>query len=669
MNDSSYTALFSVEALNDVLEGYRVTRQIGHGSMGVVFEAEQQRLRRRVAIKVLPTSMALRTRTVKRFLREAAAMGRLSHENIVSVYEVGSIRNLHYFSMKYVEGPPLDRVLKAGPLAIADVNQIGIDVARALAHAHAHGVMHRDIKPGNLLRDRDRVVLTDFGLARPLDAEETGTMTESGDLVGTPLYMAPEQISGDAEHIDGRADVWGLGVTLYELLIQRPPFTGNSAQGILNAILHKDPPLLHKLRDDVPRDLEAVVLKCLEKDQGRRYSGAAALLADLEAVRDGRSVSASPPRFYDPSLRWIRKHPIEAGLIGSAVVVAALLGVAVQQRSRQLESTVLQRDEATAAQRVAEDVRDAALVARTEASVRSEISEARIQWAAGADAGSVELCQEAEDRVIDLLESLAPEGQGQEGSLDLMAECTQVLAGWLHEKGDDSRVLDFLETIPLGDDDDGSRQVLRAAALTGLEQYDQALALHRERAKRSPGEARPFLDAAGVVRLRALAAEALRPEQRTGYLLQALELHEKAIELAVAAKDVPLLTKVLIERARCLMDLGRLNEAVSDLRQVLARDAERVEAEALLRTADRKLEEKQALRQLAPARPRLASAPIGGPLHPSDQPPRSELEELLPAAVPLDREDLESAGRGLQTIYRGLHSLLRSAGTPESPPE
>jgi hypothetical protein len=117
------------------------------------------------------------------------------------------------------------------------------------------------------------------------------------------------------------------------------------------------------------------------------------------------------------------------------------------------------------------------------------------------------------------------------------------------------------------------------------------------------------------------------------------------------------------------MDLGRLNEAVSDLRQVLARDAERVEAEALLRTANRKLEEKQALRALAPARPRLASAPIGGPLHPSDQPPRSELEELLPAAAPLDREDLESAGRGLQTIYQGLHSLLRSAGTPEPPPE
>jgi len=240
--ESSTDNLTNAETLDRELEAYRVTRQIGHGAMGVVFESVQRSLGRRVAIKVLPASLALRTRTVKRFLREAEAMGRLSHENIVAVYDVGSIRNLHYFYMKYVDGPPLDRVLKAGPVAIADAIQIGIDVGRALAHAHAHGVLHRDIKPSNLLRDGERVVLTDFGLARPLDAEETGSMTESGDLVGTPLYMAPEQISGDAERTDGRADVWGLGVTLYELLTQRPPFSGPNAQGIHQSLDAETPP-------------------------------------------------------------------------------------------------------------------------------------------------------------------------------------------------------------------------------------------------------------------------------------------------------------------------------------------------------------------------------------------------------------------------------------------
>ena len=130
--------------------------------MGVVFEAEQKALGRTVAIKVLPTNLSMRKRTVKRFLREAEAMGRLSHENIVPVHDVGSIKNLHYFCMRYVQGPPLDVVLKAGPLAIGDVVNIGIDVGEALAHAHSRGVLHRDVKPSNLLRDGARVVLNSF---------------------------------------------------------------------------------------------------------------------------------------------------------------------------------------------------------------------------------------------------------------------------------------------------------------------------------------------------------------------------------------------------------------------------------------------------------------------------------------------------------------------------
>jgi len=660
-DSSSYTSLASVEMLNSVLVGYRVKRQIGHGAMGVVFEAEQERLGRQVAIKVLPSSLALRTRTVKRFLREASAMGRLSHENIVSVFEVGSIEDLHYFSMKYVEGPPLDRVLRAGPLAIADVTGIGIDVARALAHAHAHGVMHRDIKPGNLLRDHDRVVLTDFGLARPLDSEETGSMTESGDLVGTPLYMAPEQISGDAERIDGRADVWGLGVTLYELLTQRPPFPGANASGILNSILHKDPPLLRKMRDDVPRDLEAVILKCLEKDLSRRYSGAAALLADLEAVRDGRPISASPPRFYDPPLRCIRRHPVEAGLVGSALVVALLLGVAVQQRSRQLESTVIERDRANAAKQQAEVGRDAAVEARTASRVLYELSEARILWASGLASGSEELCAEAAERALDLFRSLGAV-EDDNRNLDLMAECLRVIFGWLREKGDERLALEYLETLFRSDD----HGVLRAAALAGLERYDQALSLHRERGRRDPLDPDPLLDAAGIVRQRALAAQASpRPNERTGYLIQALRLHAAAIDLAVRARDEEKLTTILVERARCLTDLGRFDQAIADLRRALEHDPGRVEASALLRTAERKRGEAEADRAARAARPRptaLTRAPF---LDEVQDTIGLDLEELIEASPTLDREDLESAGRGLQSIYRGLSTLLRSAATPE----
>ncbi|MEO6711134.1 MAG: serine/threonine-protein kinase, partial [Planctomycetota bacterium] len=310
----------TAELLNERLESYRVVREVGRGAMGIVFEAHQRGLERRVAVKVLPPNLSMRDRTVRRFLREAGAMGRLAHTNIVDVYQVGSHGSLHYFAMRFVDGPPLDLVLKAGVLGIGDVVQVGIDVASALAHAHSRGVLHRDVKPSNLLRDGERVVLTDFGLAKPMDADDEDAMTESGDLVGTPLYMSPEQISGDSNGIDARSDVWGLGATLYELLIGRPPFHGGSAQAILNAILHRDPVLLRRQRADVPQDLEAVLLKCLEKDRNRRYSGAAGLHADLLAIQAGQSVSARPPRFFDPALRWSRRHPYQAG----GVMIATL---------------------------------------------------------------------------------------------------------------------------------------------------------------------------------------------------------------------------------------------------------------------------------------------------------------------------------------------------------
>ena len=653
-DSSSYTSLASVESLNDALEGYQVKRQIGHGAMGVVFEAEQQRLRRQVAIKVLPTSMALRTRTVRRFLREASAMGRLSHENIVAVYEVGSIDNLHFFSMKYVEGPPLDRVLKAGPLAIGDVISIGIDVARALSHAHSHGVMHRDIKPGNLLRDRDRVVLTDFGLARPLDSEETGTMTESGDLVGTPLYMAPEQITADVAKIDGRSDIWALGVTLYELLTQRPPFPGANAQSILNAILHKDPALLHKMRDDVPRDLEAVILKCLEKDLGRRYSGAAALLEDLEAVRDGRPVSASAPRFYDPPLRWIRRHPFEASVVASALGVALLLGLAVHQRSNELDKTETQRDLAQFAQLEAETLRDEAIEARTAAHVSFELSQARLDWARARDAGD-ELGQtEAVGRVSDLIRSLY---SNQDTSLHIneIAECFGVLAEMASNFDADQ-----YETI-------------YAAYLAGLGEYDQALALHRDRSRKTPESSRPLLDAAMLMRRRATGAdEDMDPFQRTGFLTQALAMTERATQLAIESGDAQLLTTVLIEAARCRIELGRsgsaadgrndLEQAIAILLRAIEQDATRVEAFVLLETAERKLEARQ--RREAAGAPQ-ALLPLPTFLADVGDAPGLDIEELMETAPTLDRADLESAGRGLQTIFTGLRNLMQSAGTVE----
>ena len=661
---STYNTLTSVETLDRVLPAYRVVRQVGHGAMGVVFEAEQKSLGRRVAIKVLPASLALRARTVKRFLREAEAMGRLSHENIVAVHDVGSINNLHYFCMRFVEGPPLDRVLKAGPVAISDVVQIGIDVARALAHAHSRGVLHRDIKPGNLLRDGDRVVLTDFGLARPLDSEETGTMTESGDLVGTPLYMAPEQISGDGDRVDGRADVWGLGVTLYELLTQRPPFSGSNAQGILNSILHKDPPLLRKVRDDVPRELEAVILKCLEKDTARRYSGAAALLEDLIAVQGGRSVSASAPRFYDPLLRWTRRHPVEATVVGVALLVTCVLGIAIQQIRRQMSTTRDDLDTAERGREAAEGVRDAALAVRNETRVRDELFQARLRWAQGKAEGDEEQCIEAEARLIDLLASLTTDEETMEEHLDQIAECFTVLAGWVHQQpGEDERVMELLEKYATWDDPD-QVDVVRAATLSGLQRYDQALLVHRERARRNPQDPRPLADAAQMMHQQGLSA------RRKGevapffeHLGRSLAAYTLAMDLAERAPDEEILVTIYIDLARALADLDRYDEALARLDRALEQDETRVEAKLLRQSALRKKEEAEAR-----GRARLASLASSKTEPGSTAISLKDLSDLIPTAPTLDARDLESAGRGLQSIYRGLQTLLRPDEPEEEPP-
>jgi predicted Ser/Thr protein kinase len=401
----------TVAQLNRSLVGYRVVREIGHGSMGVVYEAHQESVGRRVAIKVLPPNMALRDRTVKRFLREAEAMGRLSHHNIVDIHEVGSVGTLHYFSMQYVEGPPLDSVLKAGPLAIADVLDIGFEVATALAHAHARGVLHRDVKPSNLLRDGERVVLTDFGLARPIDHEEAGSMTESGDLVGTPLYMSPEQISGEGERTDARSDVWGLGATLYELLTQRPPFLGTRRAG--------DPELDPAPRSAAPAqaarrhtgDLEAVVLSASRRIVGRRYATAAASLEDLRRISDGRPVSRAHAAVLRPALRWMRRNPVEAGVLGASMLVVVTIAVILWlyvypeflKRTFEAENAIAATKTAEAATKTAQRERELKKIDFVKWSARSVMSESSRLWQEGRAEGNEDQCREAEERIFDLM--------------------------------------------------------------------------------------------------------------------------------------------------------------------------------------------------------------------------------------------------------------------------
>ena len=271
------------------LGDYTLRRQIGRGGMGVVYEAWQGSMDRVVALKVLPPGIAADDRAVTRFMREAIAAGKLNHPNVVSVHSTGVEEGTPWYSMEYVEGETLAQVLarikdaepetetpfgKKGQVGyFAALANAFADVADGLQHAHSKGVTHRDIKPSNLILDREgRLRILDFGLAR-LEGQES--LTLSGDFVGTPLYMSPEQARRKKIPVDHRTDVYSLGATMYEALAGRPPFRGKDHADTLSQIIERDPPEPRQAHARIPRDFETVVLKCLRKNPRKHWIGRA----------------------------------------------------------------------------------------------------------------------------------------------------------------------------------------------------------------------------------------------------------------------------------------------------------------------------------------------------------------------------------------------------------
>jgi tRNA A-37 threonylcarbamoyl transferase component Bud32/outer membrane protein assembly factor BamB len=303
---------------------FRIVREIGRGGMGVVYEAEQTSLRRRVALKVLRFGVVADQEAMQRFRREAETVARLHHTNIVPIFAIGCERGVHYYAMQFIEGRSLADVLencqRTGKfLAAADVVRWGIQAAEALAHAHQRGVIHRDIKPSNLLLDGEGVVwLTDFGLAKRADEV---TMTASGTLMGTPRYMSPEQAESLQRTIDHRTDLYSLGASLYELATGRPVFESATPHGVIIQILTEDPVRPKQMRADLPRDLETVILTCLAKEPAQRYQTAQGLADDLRAVLDGRSIQARRVPLVERVVRYVRKR--KKGLRTAAIAVAS----------------------------------------------------------------------------------------------------------------------------------------------------------------------------------------------------------------------------------------------------------------------------------------------------------------------------------------------------------
>src|SRR2546423_435620 len=307
------------------LGDYELLEEIGRGGQGVVFRARQKNLNRIVALKVISLGQWANKAHLKRFRLEAEAAARLEHPGIVPIHEVGEGDGSCYFSMKFIEGGQLDEVVKQSPMSVRRAAELIAKVARTVSYAHEHGILHRDIKPGNILLDaKGEPHLTDFGLARLVESESS--VTQTLDILGTPSYMAPEQAVGNNTAVSHATDVYGLGAVLYQLLTGQPPFAGGATYETIKLLLDTEPRQPRLLNPKIDRDLSTICLKCLEKDPKRRYPSALALAEDLERWLKHEPIQARHTGVFARGKKWVRRNPTSALLAASLIALAAAAG-------------------------------------------------------------------------------------------------------------------------------------------------------------------------------------------------------------------------------------------------------------------------------------------------------------------------------------------------------
>ncbi len=306
-----------------VLPGYDILGELGRGGMGVVYQARQRGLNRLVALKMPPAGAHAGPAELARFRREAEALAQLQHPHIVQVYEVGEYAGRCYFSLEYVSGGSLAQKLTGSPLLAREAAGLLETLARTIEAAHQCGIVHRDLKPDNVLLTADGVPkISDFGLAKRLQGE-VGT-TQSGVIMGTPSYMAPEQAAGHNQMVGPATDIYALGAILYECLTGRPPFRAATVLDTLDQVRFQEPVPPRRLQPKTPRDLETITLKCLAKEPARRYASAGELAEDLRRWLEGRPIQARRVGITERTWRWCRRNPLPAGAIGAATLFLVL---------------------------------------------------------------------------------------------------------------------------------------------------------------------------------------------------------------------------------------------------------------------------------------------------------------------------------------------------------
>lgn len=355
------------------LPGYQMHRQIGSGGMGIVYEATDNSLNRRVAIKMVRGAGQYDSEQLDRFQSEAQAMAQLQHPGIVQVFGTGQWHGSPYIVCEYVQGMSLDDQLQGQPQTARDAAAAVEHIARSIHFAHEHGIVHRDLKPANVLVDGGgRLKVTDFGLAKRLESDDSHIKTRTGAIMGTPSYMSPEQAQGAGAGLSLATDVYALGAILYEMLTGRPPFRSNSIMETLKQVIDQSPAAPQTLNGEVPKDLETVCLKCLQKDPARRYGSAEELAEELARFLRGEPVRARPVGAVERTWRWARRNPRLASLSAAVLLLISVVAIGASTAAVWLrganEETKQALNEALIAQRATES----ALQAETDAKQRAK---------------------------------------------------------------------------------------------------------------------------------------------------------------------------------------------------------------------------------------------------------------------------------------------------------
>jgi serine/threonine protein kinase/Tfp pilus assembly protein PilF len=315
---------------------YELLEEIGRGGQGVVYRARQKSLNRIVALKVIGLAHWATQAHVKRFRMEAEAAAHLDDPRIVPIYEIGERDGACYYSMKFIEGGQLDKIIGSEPMPSRKAAELTAKLAHTLHHAHQHGVLHRDVKPGNILLDaKGEPHLTDFGLARLVEKESTVTRTL--EVLGTPSYMAPEQAAGNNTQLTRATDVYGLGAVLYQLLTSHPPFAGATTYETVRMVLETLPRQPRLYNPKVDRDLETICLKCLEKEPARRYASGEAVAEDIERFLRNEPIRSRRSSRLEHVWRWCKRKPLVASLVAALIMVVAIGSAAALLESRRIQ--------------------------------------------------------------------------------------------------------------------------------------------------------------------------------------------------------------------------------------------------------------------------------------------------------------------------------------------